>query len=139
MRLTGSMSIQQRDTMIDAFTHDPDVTVFLMSLKAGGVALNLTAASHVLLMSPWWNPAGEQTGFHWCMPSHDLVASLMQAMDAWNNWALLPAISCRSASERTQQSRALQPHCCQMSAKPALHDICCQPLVGPAGEPAEAS
>ena len=60
VRLTGSMSIQQRDTMIDAFTHDPDVTVFLMSLKAGGVALNLTAASHVFLMSPWWNPAGEQ-------------------------------------------------------------------------------
>eukprot|EP00891_Asterochloris_glomerata_P007270 jgi/Astpho2/7270/e_gw1.00113.3.1_t len=59
VRLTGSMSIQQRDTMIDAFTHDPDVTVFLMSLKAGGVALNLTAASHVFLMSPWWNPAVE--------------------------------------------------------------------------------
>ena len=62
VRLTGSMSIQQRDTMIDAFTHDPDVTVFLMSLKAGGVALNLTAASHVFLMSPWWNPAGEPIG-----------------------------------------------------------------------------
>ena len=63
VRLTGSMSIQQRDTMIDAFTNDPDVTVFLMSLKAGGVALNLTAASHVFLMSPWWNPAGEQIDF----------------------------------------------------------------------------
>ena len=34
--------------------------VFLMSLKAGGVALNLTAASHVMLMDPWWNPAVEQ-------------------------------------------------------------------------------
>jgi hypothetical protein len=31
-----------------------------MSLKAGGVALNLTAASHVMLMDPWWNPAVEQ-------------------------------------------------------------------------------
>jgi SNF2 family DNA or RNA helicase len=30
-----------------------------MSLKAGGVALNLTAASHVMLMDPWWNPAVE--------------------------------------------------------------------------------
>jgi DNA repair protein RAD16 len=36
------------------------VVVFLMSLKAGGVALNLTAASHVMLMDPWWNPAVEQ-------------------------------------------------------------------------------
>lgn len=34
--------------------------VFLMSLKAGGVALNLTVASHVYLMDPWWNPAVEQ-------------------------------------------------------------------------------
>ncbi len=34
--------------------------VFLMSLKAGGVALNLTVALHVFLMDPWWNPALEQ-------------------------------------------------------------------------------
>lgn len=45
--------MDQRDRMIDAFTNDPSVTVFLMSLKAGGVALNLTAASHVMLMDPW--------------------------------------------------------------------------------------
>jgi len=34
-----------------------DVTVFLVSLKAGGVALNLTEASRVYLMDSWWNPA----------------------------------------------------------------------------------
>jgi len=33
--------------------------VFLLSLKAGGVGLNLTAADHVLLLDPWWNPAAE--------------------------------------------------------------------------------
>ena len=33
--------------------------MFLMSLRAGGVALNLTAASHVMLLDPWWNPAVE--------------------------------------------------------------------------------
>ncbi len=33
--------------------------MFLISLKAGGVALNLTAASRVYLMDPWWNPAAE--------------------------------------------------------------------------------
>lgn len=35
---------------------NPGVTVFLVSLKAGGVALNLTEASRVYLMDPWWNP-----------------------------------------------------------------------------------
>jgi hypothetical protein len=53
VRLEGSMSMEARERMIAAFTHDPSVTVFLMSLKAGGVALNLTAASHVMLMDPW--------------------------------------------------------------------------------------
>jgi len=53
VRLEGSMSMDARDRMINAFTNEPGVTVFLMSLKAGGVALNLTAASHVMLMDPW--------------------------------------------------------------------------------------
>ncbi len=53
VRLEGSMSMEARDRMISAFTNEPGVTVFLMSLKAGGVALNLTAASHVMLMDPW--------------------------------------------------------------------------------------
>ncbi|CAG9463875.1 unnamed protein product [Pedinophyceae sp. YPF-701] len=60
VKLQGSMSLEQRDAVIDKFTNDPSVVVFLMSLKAGGVALNLTAASHVMLMDPWWNPAVEQ-------------------------------------------------------------------------------
>ncbi|BDA51349.1 probable ATP-dependent helicase rhp16 [Coccomyxa sp. Obi] len=60
VRLEGSMTMDARNRMIDAFSNDPAVTVFLMSLKAGGVALNLTAASHVMLMDPWWNPAVEQ-------------------------------------------------------------------------------
>ncbi len=53
VRLEGSQSLDQRDRAISTFTHDPSVRVFLMSLKAGGVALNLTAASHVILMDPW--------------------------------------------------------------------------------------
>eukprot|EP00793_Prasinoderma_coloniale_P006089 PRCOL_00004563-RA len=60
LRLDGSMSLKKRDEAIDRFTNDPDVSVFFLSLKAGGVALNLTAASHVFLMDPWWNPAVEQ-------------------------------------------------------------------------------
>ncbi|CAN6457458.1 unnamed protein product [Victoria cruziana] len=58
--LVGSMSIKARDDAIKMFTDDPECRVFLMSLKAGGVALNLTVASNVFLMDPWWNPAVEQ-------------------------------------------------------------------------------
>lgn len=60
VRLEGSMTLDVRNRMIKAFNEDPTVTCFLMSLKAGGVALNLTVASNVMLMDPWWNPAVEQ-------------------------------------------------------------------------------
>lgn len=59
-QLVGSMTMGARDTAIKKFTDDPDCRIFLMSLKAGGVALNLTVASHVFLMDPWWNPAVER-------------------------------------------------------------------------------
>ncbi|XP_057792639.1 LOW QUALITY PROTEIN: DNA repair protein RAD16-like [Salvia miltiorrhiza] len=60
VQLDGSMSMGARDAAIKKFTEDPSCRIFLMSLKAGGVALNLTAASHVFLMDPWWNPAVER-------------------------------------------------------------------------------
>ncbi|KAL7086737.1 hypothetical protein ACP275_13G019300 [Erythranthe tilingii] len=60
VKLDGSMSMGARDVAIKRFTEDPDCRIFLMSLKAGGVALNLTVASHVFLMDPWWNPAVER-------------------------------------------------------------------------------
>ncbi|TFK64894.1 hypothetical protein BDN72DRAFT_774028 [Pluteus cervinus] len=56
-RLEGSMSPQARDATIQHFMNNVHVTVFLVSLKAGGVALNLTEASRVYLMDSWWNPA----------------------------------------------------------------------------------
>ncbi|THU89973.1 hypothetical protein K435DRAFT_728656 [Dendrothele bispora CBS 962.96] len=56
-RLEGTMSPQARDATIKHFMNNVEVTVFLVSLKAGGVALNLTEASRVFLMDPWWNPA----------------------------------------------------------------------------------
>ncbi|KAI8085212.1 SNF2 family N-terminal domain-containing protein [Halteromyces radiatus] len=59
IRLDGSMSPTQRAAAIDHFTVNPTVTVFLISLKAGGVALNLTEASRVFICDPWWNPAAE--------------------------------------------------------------------------------
>jgi len=48
-----------RKTHVDRFQNDPDCPVFLISLKAGGLGLNLTAAEYVFLLDPWWNPAVE--------------------------------------------------------------------------------
>ena len=48
-----------RSAQVDRFQTDPSRRVFLISLKAGGYGLNLTAADHVMLMDPWWNPAVE--------------------------------------------------------------------------------
>lgn len=47
VQLVGSMSMAARDAAIKKFTDDPECRIFVMSLKAGGVALNLTVASHV--------------------------------------------------------------------------------------------
>lgn len=55
--LTGSS--QNRAQIVQDFQEDPEASVFLLSLKAGGSGLNLTAASYVILYDPWWNPAVE--------------------------------------------------------------------------------
>ncbi|QIW98540.1 hypothetical protein AMS68_004058 [Peltaster fructicola] len=57
--LDGSMTPIQRQRSIEYFMTNPTVEVFLVSLKAGGVALNLTEASRVFIVDPWWNPAAE--------------------------------------------------------------------------------
>jgi DNA repair protein RAD16 len=54
VRIAGTMTPAARDNTIRAFTEDPECTVFLISLKAGGVALNLVEASRVILLDPWW-------------------------------------------------------------------------------------
>jgi superfamily II DNA or RNA helicase len=50
---------RDRGAVVERFQTDPDCNLFLVSLKAGGVGLNLTAASYVFLLDPWWNPAVE--------------------------------------------------------------------------------
>jgi SNF2 family DNA or RNA helicase len=59
VRLDGSMPQAHRENHIRTFRTDPGVNVFLVSMKAGGLGLNLTTASHVFLLDPWWNPATE--------------------------------------------------------------------------------
>lgn len=58
-RIDGSQTIKKRGEMVEYFQNG-DAQVFLISLKAGGFGLNLTAASYIFLMDPWWNPAVER-------------------------------------------------------------------------------
>lgn len=50
---------KDREAVVDEFQNNPEVSLFLVSLKAGGVGLNLTAAEYVYILDPWWNPAVE--------------------------------------------------------------------------------
>ena len=56
----GSTSPIERERAIQNFQNNDECRVFLISLKAGGVGLNLTAADYVYIVDPWWNPAVEQ-------------------------------------------------------------------------------
>ena len=53
------MAPRARQAEVDRFQSSADIPVFLISLKAGGTGLNLTAADTVVHFDPWWNPAAE--------------------------------------------------------------------------------
>jgi superfamily II DNA or RNA helicase len=57
--LHGGTPKKQRDAMVETFAALDEPALFLLSLKAGGTGLNLTAASHVIHVDRWWNPAVE--------------------------------------------------------------------------------
>ena len=59
VRLDGQTPHLKRQELVSRFQSDSDLSVFLISLKAGGVGLNLTAADYVFILDPWWNPAVE--------------------------------------------------------------------------------
>ena len=54
--LTGQTATQDRAQIVNSFQEDASISLFFISLKAGGVGLNLTKASYVVLLDPWWNP-----------------------------------------------------------------------------------
>jgi non-specific serine/threonine protein kinase len=58
--LDGSVPAEGRRRAVQQFQEEEDTRIFLISLKAGGVGLTLTAADYVYLVDPWWNPAAEQ-------------------------------------------------------------------------------
>jgi len=57
--LHGGTTAKQRDEMVVRFAELDEPALFLLSLKAGGTGLNLTAANHVIHVDRWWNPAVE--------------------------------------------------------------------------------
>jgi non-specific serine/threonine protein kinase len=57
--LHGETAIRKRRALVQQFQEDENVPFFVLSLKAGGTGLNLTAASHVVHFDRWWNPAVE--------------------------------------------------------------------------------
>lgn len=59
LRLDGSTPVAQRKALVQGFQNSVAPTVFLISLKAGGKGLNLTRATYVYHLDPWWNPAVE--------------------------------------------------------------------------------
>jgi len=90
--LHGGMDVKSRDAALKDFREDNNVRVLLMSLKAGGVALNLTVANHLYLMDPWWNPAAE-----------------MQAIDRTHRLGQYrPIRAVRFIAENTVEERILQ-------------------------------
>ena len=52
-------STTDRKKVVEQFQNDQTIPIFLISLKAGGLGLNLTAADYVFIVDPWWNPAAE--------------------------------------------------------------------------------
>lgn len=58
--LDGKTPSKERGNLVNTFNSDKTVKVFLLSLKAGGLGLNLTAADYVAILDPWWNPAVER-------------------------------------------------------------------------------
>lgn len=58
-KLTGSTKVDERIKLVDEFNSNPEIKVFLISLKAGGTGLNLTGADMVIHYDPWWNQSAE--------------------------------------------------------------------------------
>ena len=58
-KLTGGTKVSKRIEMVDEFNENPEIKVFLISLKAGGTGLNLTGADMVIHYDPWWNLSAE--------------------------------------------------------------------------------
>lgn len=57
LRMDGSTPIKERQKLVDQFNNDPDIDIFLLTTKVGGLGVNLTGASRVIIYDPDWNPS----------------------------------------------------------------------------------
>ncbi|KAH9900417.1 SNF2 family N-terminal domain-containing protein [Xylariomycetidae sp. FL2044] len=57
LRMDGSTPIKERQTLVDQFNNDPEIDLFLLTTKVGGLGVNLTGASRVIIFDPDWNPS----------------------------------------------------------------------------------
>ncbi|MEA2237287.1 MAG: hypothetical protein QOC81_2011 [Thermoanaerobaculia bacterium] len=83
---------RDREAEVKRFQEDPKIPVFLISLKAGGLGLNLTAADYVFLLDPWWNPAVEAQAIdraHRIGQSRNVMAYRLVARDTIEEKILL--------------------------------------------------
>ena len=64
--LDGQTSLKEREKTVNRFQDESQIRVFLISIKAGGTGLNLTAADYVYILDPWWNPAVENQAIDRC-------------------------------------------------------------------------
>jgi Helicase conserved C-terminal domain len=62
MTVTGKQDRTQREKALQVIASDPHCSVMLVSMKAGGTGLNITACSNVIILDPWWNPYVEVSG-----------------------------------------------------------------------------
>ena len=58
-KLTGTTKVEERINLVEEFNKNPEIKIFLVSLKAGGTGLNLTGADMVIHYDPWWNLSAE--------------------------------------------------------------------------------
>ena len=93
---------RDRQEQVRRFQDDPSIPIFLISLKAGGLGLNLTAAEYVFLLDPWWNPAVEAQAIdraHRIGQTRNVVAYRLVARDTIEEKILQLQDSKRSLAE----------------------------------------
>ena len=110
---TNIWTAQTRDRQerVERFQNDPDCQLFLISLKAGGLGLNLTAAEYVFLLDPWWNPAVEAQAMdraHRIGQTHQVFAYRLIARDTVEEKVLRIAEE-QARSGRRDHRRRQQP------------------------------
>jgi len=87
LEFTGQLSTVERRRRLEKFENDPDHPLLLLTLKAGGVGLNLTAANYGVLFDHWWNPAtGDQAAARMHRPGQTKPVSVYQLWveDLWS-------------------------------------------------------